>query len=252
MADTIYAAIGDVHGRYDLLAPLYDRLKVILENDYPNDLTKKIIFLGDYVDRGPFSKQVLDFLIEKAPDLKHVILPGNHEQLMHEFLTADDEDDLVDAGAIWFSNGGLETLQSYLPDDHPVFDEHHQDNVLVLAECVDAIPKSHEDFLNWLINGKPVYHIDELKKLFFVHAGIDPSKRLKDHRPSEFLWTRHKTFLNGERWVEGYKVIHGHTITDKPVSMDYRIGVDTGAFMSNVLTCVIIHNDECKFIKETL
>lgn len=252
MSSTVYAAIGDIHGRMDLLERLYARLKAILESDYPANAEKRIVFLGDYVDRGPYSKQVLDFLFQIAPDPKHIILAGNHEKLMHDFTTADDEDDLIDASKIWFRNGGLETLQSYLPSHHPVFDLRHQENELVLAEARDAIPDTHKSFLNWILNGRKPYHIDRDAELFFTHAGVNPHKRLSVHGYDEFLWSRHKSFLKGKAWVEGLKAIHGHTITEKPVNQDNRICVDTGAFITGVLTAVIIHNDEIKFIQETL
>lgn len=253
MSSTVYAAIGDIHGRLDLLEPLYGRLKAILETDYPANAKKRIVFLGDYVDRGPYSKEVVDFLLQIAPDPRHVILPGNHEQLMHEFITADDEDDLIDASKIWFRNGGLETLQSYLPDHHPVFEYAHQENEFVLEEVRDAIPKSHKSFLNSVLNGRKPYHLDRDAGLFFVHAGVDPSKRLQDHGYNEFLWTPNKSFLEGKAWVEGLKIIHANTITENPVNKDHRIGIDTGAFMSRIVTAVIIDNDgQIKFVQETL
>lgn len=252
MTSCVYAAIGDVHGRFDLLEPLYERLIGILESDYSSVVEKRIVFLGDYVDRGLYSKEVLDFLIQKAPDPRHIILPGNHEQLVYEFINAIDEDELVDASKIWFRNGGLETLRSYVPDDHHVFDLRYQQNEFVLEEARDAIPEIHRSFLNWVLNGKKPFYADRNAGLFFVHAGIDPSKRLEDHRYQEFLWSRHKSFLKGKAWVERLKVIHGHTITDKPVSQDNRIDVDTGAFMSDVLSAVIISHDEFRFVSETL
>lgn len=252
MGSTVYAAIGDIHGGLDLLEPLYGRLKAILESDYPTDIQKRIVFLGDYVDRGPYSKEVVDFLLQIAPDPRHVILPGNHEQLMHEFITADDEDDLIDAARIWFRNGGLETLQSYLPTHHSVFDYAHQENELVLEEARDAIPESHKSFLNWVLNGRAPYHIDRDAGLFFVHAGVDPNKRLEDHGYNELLWSRNKSFLKGKTWVEKLKVVHGHTITEKPVNQDHRIGIDTGAFTTGILSAVIIDNDRIKFVQETL
>lgn len=253
MASNAYAAIGDVHGRFDLLEPLYHRLIGILDSDYPTAVEKRIVFLGDYVDRGPFSKDVLDFLIQKAPDPRHIILPGNHEQLFWEFLVAEDEDELVDASRIWFTNGGLETLRSYLPDNHPIFEERYQDNELVLEEARGVIPEDHKSFLSWILNGKQPFHIDRDTGLFFTHAGINPDKRLEDHRYNEFFWSRHESFLNGKAWVERLKVIHGHTITDRPVSQDNRIGIDTGAFMTGVLSAVIIDDDgEIRFVSETL
>lgn len=250
MVGTVYAAIGDVHGRFDLLEPLYDKIMGHLHEDYPVQLAKRIVFLGDYVDRGPYSRQVLDFLLQVARRPAHIILPGNHEQLMWEFVSATEEDDLTDAAQVWFANGGLATLASYIPDDHPVFEPKHQDNELVLADARDAVPSSHTAFLNWILNGKPIYHYDEQERLFFVHAGIEPSKPLVEQRRAEFLWSRHKNFLRGDVWAEGMTVVHGHTISDQAVVLPGRIGIDTGAFQTGRLTGCLLHGGRQRLLVE--
>lgn len=251
MAGTIYAAIGDIHGRLDLLELLYATILNRLQENYPAEITTKIVFLGDYVDRGPYSKQVLDFLIEKASDPSHIILPGNHEELMNDFLVATDEDDLIDAAAVWLKNGGLETLRSYMPADHPIFQKRYQKNELLLAECQQAIPETHKSFLNHILYNQKPYHVDYDEGLFFVHAGVNPAVRLDQHRQSHFFWARDRNFLNGEAWVEGLKTIHGHTISEQPELKDHRIGIDTGAFMSDILTGVIIYDDQITFLQSS-
>lgn len=250
MSGTVYAAIGDVHGRLDLLEPLFEKVKQSLLETFPDSIEKRIVFLGDYIDRGPSSRGVLDFLVRAAADPMNIVLPGNHEELMWECLSAADDEDLVDATRVWFANGGLETLRSYLPDNHPAFQTGIASNEWVLHDALNAIPSSHKSLLDWLLNGKPVFHLDAEEGLFFVHAGIHPSRNLEDHRHSEFLWSRHKSFLRGDLWVEHLKVIHGHTISSKPVLMGNRVGIDTGAFQSGRLTACILSGDGPRIIVE--
>lgn len=107
----VYFAIGDVHGCLKELVDLSAQIDRKIEEDFSNRQDVFIVFLGDYVDRGSNSKPVIDFLIQLDPD-HHITLPGNHEQMMLDFITAD-EDHLLRMAGVWFRNGGIATLASY-------------------------------------------------------------------------------------------------------------------------------------------
>jgi serine/threonine protein phosphatase 1 len=221
--DTVYYAIGDIHGEIDKLLRLYE---MIAEDAEAHGAATMLIHLGDMIDRGPDSRGVVDLAmtLEQATDC--VSLKGNHEELM---LYAYDRPDT--AGIFhWASNGGDETIASYRAANGDVDDWR------------EAIDQRH---LDWL-RARPVEYRDEERKLLFVHAGIDP--RRYPNCPEEVkLWTRSPVFFNPKRWpkrpeLDGLIVVHGHTPTEdfEPDLKLNRINVDTGACFGGPLTAVVL------------
>jgi len=216
--------VGDVHGRDDLLADLMRDI----ERDgrtFP-DKQKILVFLGDYIDRGLQSRQVLDRLTGPMPQgFEVVFLKGNHELAMKQFL----EDPQF--GRTWKYYGGLETLHSYgvtelaLSDDPREFERardrlHH------------VLPTAHKQFLDTLLLSA------EFGDYFFAHAGVRPGISLKRQIEEDLLWIR-EDFLQS-RASFGKVVVHGHTPSEGVVFRDNRIGIDTGAYMTGVLTCLVL------------
>ena len=236
----VYFAIGDVHGCFKELTGLYTEIERKIRKEFSHRSDVFIVFLGDYVDRGPRAKQVLDFLIGLDPD-RHINLPGNHEQMMLDFLTAE-EDHLLRTSGVWFRNGGLETLASYAQGkSHPVFNPHTRYDPASLLSAQALVSQDHKAFLTELFDDRHPYLKDDKDQLFFVHAGINPSKRLSEHSHEEFLWSRYPRLLDGStRWVEDYLVIHGHTVVEKPLVNAHRINVDTGCGNGGKLSAVIL------------
>ena len=225
-------AIGDIHGRLDLLT----RLEAIIEADLARSRPARTVavYLGDYVDRGQDSRGVLDHLLDHPLPVDEIVhLLGNHEDVMCQFL--------ADAwvGENWIRFGGRETLASYgvAPDPELPLQEW-----LVQAQeaFVRAMPERHLAFLE----GLPLRHEED--GYLFVHAGVRPRIPLDRQRRHDLLWIRHE-FLDSEA-DHGRVIVHGHSISSEPEIRANRIGIDTGAFMSGRLTAVALEGGERRFL----
>ncbi|MCW5745269.1 MAG: serine/threonine protein phosphatase [Alphaproteobacteria bacterium] len=226
-------AIGDIHGRADLLADLH---AAIAEDhrDRPTDGRDVIVYLGDYVDRGPDSRGVIDCLANEAlPGLTSVHLMGNHDEAMLRFL--DD----ATIGPTWASFGGEATLLSYGVRTSPnmIGMRRFEDMRSQLAE---KMPPDHIAFLRGL---QTSYAAGDY---FFAHAGVRPGVPVEQQRREDLLWIR-DAFLSSDA-DHGKIVVHGHTPDDAPQVRANRIGVDTGAFASGVLTCLVLEGTNRRFL----
>lgn len=227
-------AIGDVHGRLDLLDRLLD--EIMADGEDAQDRMKYLVFLGDYIDRGPDSAGVIDRLAEgPPPGFGALYLKGNHEAAMVRFLTD------IRIGPTWLRFGGGATLHSYgiLP---PPADEPPQPTVLadIQRRLRDTLPARHLDFLTRLKASVPIGHY------LFVHAGIRPGVPLDRQQEDDLLWIR-EDFLESPA-DHGRVVVHGHTISMNPEVRANRIGIDTGAYATNRLTCLILDGTERRFL----
>lgn len=228
-------AIGDIHGRADLLNRLLRKIGTDAVRAGAD--RNVLVCLGDYVDRGPNSKGVIDYMTsDPMKGFEVHCLLGNHEEIMLEFLRDPG------FGENWILNGGDKALESYgitAPDTHSD-DFNMADFKRLAAELREAMPKEHLDFLNSLI----LSHVEG--DYLFVHAGIRPGVALDDQDPLDLIWIR-ETFTNDSRRYEKI-VVHGHTITTTPDIHDNRIGIDTGAFHSGCLTALVLEGDQRTFI----
>lgn len=224
-------AVGDIHGRYDLLRTLLERI----EEDaacHP-DTERTLVYLGDYIDRGPDSRQVVEHLVTTRPSgLRSVFLMGNHEESLLGFL--DDPE----AYAGWLSYGGLATLVSYRIDPGPPMAGLP---LLDLAEELLArIPGHHLTFLRRL---QEAYVLGDY---LFVHAGIRPGVPIELQSRQDLLWIR-GDFLRSTA-PHPKVIVHGHNISEEPEIKANRIGIDTGAYASGCLTCVVLEGRSRSFI----
>lgn len=226
---TIYA-IGDIHGRRDLL----EHLVTLIADDAPEGA--ELIFVGDYIDRGRESAGVIEFLLTDPAlgPFDCTFLKGNHEQTMMQFL----EDASV--GPAWSQFGGLDTVASYgvRPPASPAANDPEWERVR--TELAAAVPDSHRRFLSGLKLGV------ERGCYLFVHAGVDPNRPLTEQTEQELLWVR-DAFLNDDRDLERI-IVHGHTPAPDPVWDHRRIGLDTGAYASGRLTAARIDGEQVRFI----
>jgi serine/threonine protein phosphatase 1 len=226
-------AIGDVHGRLDLLDDLLGRVAADAQVGAHTRAT--LVMLGDYIDRGPDSTAVLDRLIGlELAGMGLITLAGNHEDSLLSFL--DD----ISVGPGWLYYGGAETLASY-----GIKASRHEDSTATLrrlqAELRRRLPMRQFDFLRNL----KLSYVDG--DYVFVHAGVRPGVSLAAQRRSDMLWIRTE-FLESDR-DHGKVVVHGHTITNHPELRPNRIGVDTGAYASGVLSCVVLDHDQVRFLQ---
>ena len=221
-------AIGDVHGRADLLVALVEKIA----DDAGGLGAAQLVFLGDYVDRGPDSKGVIDRLIELGENQPGAIfLKGNHEALLLDFLK--DPEDMLH----WLDWGGEEALSSY-----GLTDILRRPGADLAAELIETMPAAHVDFLNSLA----LTHIEG--DYLFVHAGIRPGVALDDQCEDDLLWIR-KRFHNTPRDERPpYTVVHGHQPLKNPLDKGWRIDVDTGAVWSGKLTAVMLEGKTRRFI----
>ena len=227
-------AIGDIHGRLDLLTDLLAQVAADAER-HPVDQQRRLVFLGDYIDRGTESRGVVDALLDLSwPGFTHTFLMGNHEEAMLEFL--DEQTD----GVGWLTYGGLETLISYgvsvrkLPTDAASATE--------LRDALrEAVPPRHVDFLRRCV----LSHVEG--DYVFVHAGVRPGRSLEQQDRRDLLWIREE-FLRAPGALPGKVVVHGHTICDSPQDLGHRIDIDTGAFVSGQLTCLILRGVSRRFL----
>ncbi|HEX7857267.1 MAG TPA: metallophosphoesterase family protein [Sphingobium sp.] len=218
--------IGDVHGRHDLLCQLFD---VIDQHSaaLPSTNSVHLILLGDLVDRGPDSALVIEHLHALHRKQNNItVLLGNHEEVMLAVLGGH-------SGALsaWLGLGGDKTLQSYgaaAPDDG-----EHADRIIARAR--DAIPPHHVEWMRqWPLSAQSGDY-------FFCHAGVRPGVSLKRQAASDLLWIRQE-FLGSEK-DHGSVVVHGHSICSEVEMRHNRIGIDTGAYCTDILTALYLEGE---------
>lgn len=224
-ADTRLYAVGDIHGRIDLLDRLLKAIRFDAQGA-PDAGRKLLIFLGDYVDRGSASRQVLDRMCtvqEEMPEFECRFLCGNHEQWMMDFLEGKP------VGPDWLMHGGAETVESY-GLFAPVEDRPEKLEAL-RVDLAQAVPQAHIDFM-----AGAELQVRE-GNFLFVHAGIRPGIPLDEQNRTDLMWIR-DTFLN-DKSDHGAIVVHGHTVTNEPDVYANRIGIDTGAWTTGRLTALV-------------
>jgi serine/threonine protein phosphatase 1 len=223
----VYYAIGDVHGRSDLLETLHGRIAAYHRMRHQGR-PATLVHLGDYIDGGPDSRGVIDRLMAGAAGFEVLCLKGNHEAMLLDCLETDDQQ----VWGAWRSNGGDATLASFgVSFRFGGYDR--RELALALGEAR----------VRWL-RALPLHH--RVGGLLFVHAGIAPGKPLAEQTENDLLWIRRR-FLDSDA-DHGFRVIHGHTptATDEPELRPNRINVDTGAGSSGPLTAVALRECEGK------
>lgn len=226
-------AIGDIHGRADLLKALLNKIQTdALGGDYSG--RPKLVFLGDYIDRGFQSREVIDILLgDLVSPFDTFFLKGNHEAAMLQFLSEPG------MGPRWVEHGGAETLVSYgvqPPRSRTAADEW----AIASQELKRALPREHLQFLMSLqINVR-------IGDYLFVHAGVRPGVELDQQSEYDMLWIREE-FLNDTRPL-GAVVVHGHTPASQPHRDSRRVGLDTGAYISGQLTAARFEHETVEFL----
>ncbi|WP_426032182.1 metallophosphoesterase family protein [Caulobacter sp. DWP3-1-3b2] len=222
-------AVGDVHGRLDLLSRMVEMIREDVNISVPRSLPM-LVFLGDLIDRGPDSAGCLGIVLSlKAEGWCEVVcIRGNHEHSMLQFV-----DEGV-GGAAWCAHGGGATLASYGVDLPAEPSDSAWKNIR--WRLSSQVPGTHWD----LLRSMPLWATCE--DYLFVHAGVRPGTPLKDQDPVDLLWIR-QPFLKA-RWPADRVVVHGHTVLAAPELKPWRIGVDTGAYLTGVLTAVRLHGYE--------
>ncbi|CDX43616.1 Bis(5'nucleosyl)-tetraphosphatase, ApaH [Mesorhizobium sp. SOD10] len=228
-------AIGDVHGRQDLLAAMHRRIASELE--YAPGSDWRIIHLGDYVDRGPDSKGVIDMLIEaQKRDARNIMLAGNHDIGMLEFL-ADGEPD-----GLFMNYGGVQTAQSYGVD--LLRDAHWYGKAEAIARehvaLAKAVPRSHIDFLQSLTFSAT------FGDFFFCHAGIRPGVPLDRQNQQDLIWIRDAFHDHPELFPK--VIVHGHTPVPEAEVTANRVNVDTLAWKSGTLSALAVNGGDKRIL----
>ncbi len=225
-------AVGDVHGRADLLSQLHS---MIIQDAGSNPGQQmQVVYLGDYLDRGPYVRQTLDELLSGLPSSFGAdYLMGNHERL---FMAALEDPSLME---LWLELGGQTTLLSY-GVQAPGSGFSMQRAQEVQEALLEAIPQDH---LNFIKNLRQFLHIGDF---LFVHAGIIPGKPLAAQTEDELLWIRDEFLSCGKDF--GVKVVHGHTVSESVQEFHNRIGIDTGAYATGVLTCAVIEGAQVRYL----
>lgn len=225
-------AIGDVHGRYDLLR---ERLAAIDRHRSTYPIARAVeVYLGDYIDRGQDSRAVIELLLERRGRVEAYPLAGNHEMMM---LRAFEEESQA-AADDWIRVGGLATLTSYGIAASQLSDPAR------IAEAVEqwrlAMPSSHLDFLKRLdlsfVCGDYI----------FVHAGLRPGIPLEAQSAQDLLWIRDEFLNYGDLFEK--RVVHGHSPVAAPDFRPNRINLDTAAFASGRLTCLVLEADRAEIL----
>jgi len=222
--------IGDIHGRLDLLERMIELVNAdIGAHDGGEAL---IVTVGDYIDRGPKSREVLDLLLKNPFAGKYVALKGNHEALLQTFL-ADPT-----IGADWWRLGGAATLRSFGIEIKRWMTRRRY--AQAAEQLRKALTDQQMDFLNELKTSLVV------GKFFLCHAGIRPGVPLDSQDDDDLLWIRNDFLISQIDF--GKIVIHGHTPTQHPQILANRINIDTGAFFSGRLTCIVVEDSHHRFI----
>lgn len=220
-------AVGDIHGRVDLLEHLLAKIHADLQHrPAPKTL---LVFVGDLVDRGPSSAQVIERLrCYRRDGVRPVFLLGNHEEVLLRIIAGDSS--VVES---WLKFGGLQCLQSYGVTLASIRGRSAEQVVEIVRA---SVPPEHVEFLESFADSC------RFGDYLFVHAGIRPGVEVDQQSQADLRWIR-EPFLFDET-DHGFVVVHGHTITDEVDERPNRIGIDTGAYRSGVLTALAIEGTE--------
>jgi len=195
-------AIGDIHGCYDRLLVLMRKIDIDFEQD-------TLVFLGDYIDRGPDTFEVIEYLTDLKKEHQNIIfLKGNHEELLEKYISGPDK-------LTYLVNGGHTTLKSYMKHSY---------------EDKNIIPEDHLEFFESL----DLFY--ETEDYIFVHAGLREEIPLYMQKSEDLLWIR-GNFIQSD-YDFGKRIIFGHTPFPEPLIHSNKIGIDTGAVYGNRLTCI--------------
>ena len=227
-------SIGDIHGCLKQLISL--QKKIINSEDFKKD-NDLLIYLGDYIDRGPHTKIVINQIIKlQNENIKSIFLMGNHEQVMIDFLF-----NKINNLRYWLSLGADQTFRSYDIEVAEFIKDGFGDK---------KIEKLRNVFLNQLTE-KHIHFLKNLKlsytlgKYLFVHAGVNPEKSILEQNKEDFLWSRSDKFFDKNFKFEKI-VVHGHTPEKEVVNFPYRINIDTGCFFSGKLSSVYLNDQDNK------
>ena len=226
-------AIGDIHGCIKQLVTLQDKIFNYPEYNKDEDL---LLYLGDYIDRGPSSKDIINHILQlQTEGIKSIFLMGNHEQFMIDFLF-----NKINNLSNWIMNGADQTFKSYNIEIAEFIKDGFED---------DNIDKVRDVFLSKLTK-EHVYFFKNLEITYtmgdylFVHAGINPEKSLSEQSDIDFIWSRSDKFFDKNFKFEKI-IVHGHSPEKEVVNFPYRINIDPGCFFSGKLSCVCV-NDKNK------
>ena len=223
--------VGDIHGEYD---KLYHLIKIISKD------AKEIIFLGDYINKGPKSKEVVEFLIKLSKKINCIFLMGNHEYAWIKYMEGNKK--FLD---FLLTYGGIQLIQSYYPNlkisEIPNFIKNKKD-------LKEILPKTHVSFISKL---NLSYNLNS--NFICIHAGINPDDRfesISDHNTEDLLFIRNK-FLYSKFYYFNRIVIFGHTAFKEPFMDNYKIGIDTGATYPHLGKLTALDIDRMYFIQNT-
>jgi serine/threonine protein phosphatase 1 len=219
-------AVSDIHGCADLLQNVFAAIDHHIARTAPTRALH--VYLGDYIDRGPASRQTIDLLIERSRHHESIFLKGNHEAFLFEVL---QDASLLEA---WKQYGGFQTLMSY--GLTPLLKPDREEQDALVQALRHAMPDHHRRFFS---NLRSSFHCGDF---FFAHAGVRPGVPLRQQREEDLLWIRDE-FLQSEEDF-GKFVVHGHTPVPKPEIRPNRINIDTGAFATGILTLLTIQGEQ--------
>lgn len=233
-------AIGDIHGYVKTLKAMH----LAIDNDMQNgDFNEAIIvYIGDYIDRGPANAQCIEMLqrisTETMQGLQCIFLRGNHENGLENFLKSP-----LQWGRDYLYYGGRETLATYGVPDIP--------------EVSLLLPADYERYAEQARKLVPPHHLEFIKNLklmwqcgdyVFAHAGVNPLKPLTQQTDHDLMMIR-KGFLDYTGAPTNYCVVHGHTIFEKPEIYQHRIAIDTGLYQHGILTCAVLEDNNVRFLQ---
>lgn len=221
-------AIGDIHGRLDLLNKLHQSILDDAQDAFASKMKVTLVYLGDYIDRGPHSKGVIDCMVGDWPsEITPVFLRGNHEATLLNFL---EDSNVLNA---WRNYGGVETLHSYGVDISVLREAKGAERIL--QSFKEHIPSDHLQFYQTLQTTAMI------GDYFFVHAGVRPGVSLDQQKEDDLLWIRDE-FLESNKF-HGKVIVHGHSPREEVEIWPNRINVDTGAYLTGKLTCLVLEGE---------
>jgi serine/threonine protein phosphatase 1 len=225
-------AVGDIHGRLDLLNEMLELIEADIASQPP--ARTYIVFLGDFIDRGADSAGVIERLRTYSPSFaKPIFLAGNHEEVLLRVLAGD-------SGVLgsWLKFGGAECAQSYGLELTAL---QRADELSATGMLRAKVPASHVRFLEGLAD---TFRFGDY---LFVHAGIRPGILLEEQEKADLRWIR-EAFLKDDK-EHGFIVVHGHTIVPEVEERRNRIGIDTGAYRTGILTALVIEEEVRRYLR---